>query len=92
MADLIEVLYIANVAKKHAYMTAKGIIDVYQGRPFSSSIANFGKVNIHLPKHQSVGEAAEVPVERAHIKNERSSYLSAAHRNYIDSSVNSVRY
>lgn len=46
-AGLIEIIPHENVAKTHACVTAKGIVDVYPGRPFYITIANFGNADVH---------------------------------------------
>lgn len=52
-------------------MTANGIIDVYPGRPVYISIVNFGKVDVHLPKQQKVGEDENSLAEIVHIEDGR---------------------
>lgn len=59
---------------------------------FYITITNFGKVDLYVPKHQKVVEVADAPAEIVHIKHERFSYRSGAHRNTVDSSVNDVHY
>lgn len=54
-AGLIKVILREKVAKSHARMTAKGIMDIYPGRSFHITVTNFGKIDVHLPKHQNVG-------------------------------------
>lgn len=77
-ASLIEVRNHANVAKNHACMTEKGILDVYSGHRLYVTIANFGKVEVNVREKQNVGEAVSVPDEIVHIKKDRFSYLSDA--------------
>lgn len=45
-------------------------MDVCLGRPLYIVFANFGKVEVYLPKHQKVGEVAYVPIKMVHVKEE----------------------
>lgn len=89
---LIEIISHINIAKNHACMTAKQIMDVYQGSLFYITIVSFSKVDVHLPKHQMGGEVANVPVEMVYIKDERYSYLPDTHANNSERSVSAVNY
>lgn len=44
-------------------MTAKRIVNLYIGRLFHSSVANFGKVVVDPPKHQKIGIVGNVPLQ-----------------------------
>lgn len=83
--SLTERVLYENVARSRACMTAKAIMDVYLDSSFYSTIANFGKVDVHLSKHQKAGEVADAPVEVVHIKDKCSSYQSGAHPSKSDS-------
>lgn len=84
-ADLIEVLSDAKVARNHTFMTAKVITDVQPGSPFYITIANFGKGDSTLPKHQKVSEIKNAPQEVNDIKDERLSYLCGTEATKRDS-------
>lgn len=51
---LIEILFDENLAKNHAFIAARGILDVYTGHLFYITIANFGKADVNLSEHQKV--------------------------------------
>lgn len=70
-ADLIEVIFLDNVARNYACMTDKSTMDFYSGRPFYIILANFGKVDVTILKHQNVSELASAPQEIVHIKYDR---------------------
>lgn len=89
-AGLMSITAHENVAKIYACKAAKGIMDIKPGRHFFITIANLGKVDLHLPKHQTVGEAAKIPVEIVLITDERYSYTPVAHANNSNCSVNTV--
>lgn len=72
-AGPINVIHHANVARIHACMTAKDVMDDYRDRPFYVIIANLGVANVQLPKYQKVSEVAIVPKKIVCIKEERSS-------------------
>lgn len=55
-ASLIQILPHGNVAKTHACMTAKCIMEVNPGRPFHITTANFGMAGFYLLRHRKVGE------------------------------------
>lgn len=61
--SLIEVILQESVAETLACLTAKGITDVYRGRSFFITIANFGNVAINLPKYQK-SMKSQMRVER----------------------------
>lgn len=67
---LVEVTCHKHVTRSHACMKAKGVMDVYRRHPFYIKVASFGKVDVHLPKYQKVGEIADTPVEAAQIREE----------------------
>lgn len=75
MASSIKLAPDENTAKYHACMTAKGIMEVYPGRPCYITIANFGKVGVHLPKQQNVGVSTNESAEIVHIEDECYLYL-----------------
>lgn len=54
-SGLIEVLSLENVAKNHACKTVRGIMDVYSEHSFCITVANSGKIDVKLPKHQTFG-------------------------------------
>lgn len=89
---LIEIVAYANVAEAHTCKTGEDILDVYLSCPFYITIASVDKVDVHLPKHQSVREAAYLSAEVAHNKYERYSYPPALHTNDSDTSVDAVHY
>lgn len=89
---LIEVNPHENVAGNHACKTAREKMDIYPGRPFYITVANLGKVNVHLQKHAKVGELANAPFKVVHIIDEPYSYPSDAYVNKSDRSVNPVHY
>lgn len=91
-AGLVEESSDETVAEIHAYMTAKVIMDNSSGRHFHIAIVNFGKVDVYLLKHQMVGKVADVAQEIVLIEDERVPYLSGAHVNNSDISVNSIHY
>lgn len=68
---LIEVILYSKFAKDHAFMNSKKTMDVCLGSSFYVTVANFGKVEVHLLKHQNVGEVTNASVELLHIKDER---------------------
>lgn len=69
-AVLVEVIHHDNTASNYACMTEKKNMNVYPGQLFNKNIANFGKVDVHLPKHQKFGEVGKVPVKIFHVKAE----------------------
>lgn len=70
-AGLTVVIMHENVAKTHACIRAKSIMDAYPGSPFYITITDFGRFDVHFPKHQQFGEAANAPVMMVHIKDTR---------------------
>lgn len=68
---LIGVLPRANMAKHHKFMMASGVIDVYQGCSFYTSIGNFCTADVPLPRQLKVGEVAIPPKEIVDINDER---------------------
>lgn len=55
-------------------MTAKQIMDVYQGRQFYSTMTNFSMASAHLPKYRNPGEVATAPKKIVHTKDQSLSY------------------
>lgn len=53
-------------------------MDVYPGSLCSNTIAKFGIADVHLPKNQKDGEAANPPEEVVHIKDNLSVYRFGA--------------
>lgn len=45
-------------------------MNVYAKKPSLITIANFDKVVLHLPKHQSIGKVVDATVRIVHIKDE----------------------
>lgn len=78
------------MANIFAYVIAKGIMEVYPGRPFYITIDSFGMVDVHLLKHQKVEEIANAPKRLVRTKDERLSYPSSTHANNRDNSVYAV--
>lgn len=68
---LIEVILHEKLAKNRVRMTAKSIMDVYQGRSNYITIAKFGKLDVSLSKHLNDGEVANVKFKLVHVKTER---------------------
>lgn len=64
---LIKIILHGNFAKTHARIIEKVFINMYPGLPFYIIITNSGKVDIHLSKHEKVGEVANALVEIVHI-------------------------
>lgn len=60
-AGLIKVVFREDLIKNHACMTAQDIADVYLGRHFYITIANFGIADARLSKRRNVGEVAIEP-------------------------------
>lgn len=50
-AGLIEIIFFENVAKHHACLMRKGIMDAYSDRPLYITVGNFGKIDTQLPKN-----------------------------------------
>lgn len=73
-------------------MTAKGIIDVYTGQAFYITIANFAMADVHLPKHQKVGEVADTCKEIVYTTDEYFSYPSGAKAAKTDNLLDAVHY
>lgn len=69
-AGIVKVVLHEKVAKTYACITAKKIMDVYQSRPFYITIANFGKIDVHLAKHEKFRRLKDAPDEVVHIKDE----------------------
>lgn len=53
-AGLMELIPYGILAKDHACMMAKRIIDVYTGLPFYISMEIFCMADVRLPKHQKL--------------------------------------
>lgn len=68
---LLQVATRKNVDKTPVCTTARGIMGVYPRRLIYITISNFGKVDVHLQKHQTVGEVTNAPVRMGHIDKER---------------------
>lgn len=51
---LIEVNPYPSVAENHVFITAKHVMDVYLARPFDVTIANFGMIDVHLPRQETL--------------------------------------
>lgn len=92
VVGLKKVITHANVAKKHAFMIAKGIVDVFPGCPANINSADIGKFYVHLAICQKVCEVANAPVKILHIKTGCFSYPSATYANKSDIPVYVVRY
>lgn len=73
-------------------LIAKEVTDMYPRCTFYVTIANFGRVYVHLPKHQETGEVEATTVQIIHIKQDRYSYLSDEHKRSNNSSVIAVYY
>lgn len=73
-------------------MTAKGVTDAYPGRIFYITLANLGKFDIYLPKHQKISEIADALARIIRIKDEHFSYPSGVHANNDNSSINTAHY
>lgn len=58
------------MAIDHAYMTAKGIVDVLAGQLFYISFAKYGRADFKLHRHQEVGEVSNAARKIVHIKDE----------------------
>lgn len=65
---LLEIISHTNLTSSHAWVTAKGITDVYPGHSFYIPIANFGIADVLLPNYQNVGEVASAPEGISYIK------------------------
>lgn len=63
-----EVFPHSNKTKKHAFITSRGIIDVYPGRHFYIATANFGMADVHLSKHQNFVEVRNAPKKQFTLK------------------------
>lgn len=90
-ADPFKVIPNEKIAK-HAFTTAKGIMDVYLGRSFHTTITNFERVDVHIPKHQKILEVADALIKIFHIMIEHFSYPSGADATSNDMSINTVQY
>lgn len=87
---LTEVIIIEKVTKSHACLTAKGVMDVYQGHISYITIANFGKVDLYVLKRKKVGEVAITSLQLVWIKDEHFLYRSGAKVNKPDNRVSAV--
>lgn len=76
--------------KHHACMMARSIMSVYSRHPFYITLANFCMVDVHLPKHQEVVEAANAREEIVQIKDKRFLYSSLTKATSTESSVNAI--
>lgn len=65
---IIEIILPESLARKCACMMAKGIMDFYPGRQSYITTANFGQVDVHLPKPRKKADATKAPVEIVPIK------------------------
>lgn len=92
MVGLVAVVFHVNVPRVRAFLTLKDLVDVYTGRDFHITIADFGETDVHLPKHEKVGEVADVSVEVDHVNDERFSYRFGTHTNNSDDSVYDIPY
>lgn len=81
-----------NMAKIHAYLTRKSIIDDYPGRSSSITLTNVVKNEVHLLKQQNVSEVENASAEIVHIKYKRYTYLTGTHASNSESSVIAVHY
>lgn len=90
--SLREVILDELAAKYHGFVTTEGIKDAYPGLSFYITIANFVRVDVHLPKRHDNCKAANAPVGTVHSNNERYSYPPGAHASNRDSSENFVQY
>lgn len=88
---VVEAVLHENVARGHACMMAKRVVEVYVWCPFYFTIPNFGNVDVHPTNSEKVDEVDSVPVEIVHVRDEFL-YPSEAHANKSESSVNAVRY
>lgn len=66
--SVMEINHHEDVANDHACVTAKDITDVFPGRSFYITIANFGELDLDLAEQQKISEVANVPVEIVVIK------------------------
>lgn len=90
LAGLIEVIRHEKLAKNHACVTPEGIMGIFPGRSFQITIANFGIVDVHLPKHQKISDAVSAQSPIVHIKNKHYFYQIFKHAKNWNSSENSV--
>lgn len=67
---LIEISTYENVTEIHAFTTAKGIMHVYVSPALYITVTSISQANIHLTRHQKVGEAASAPGNISHIRDE----------------------
>lgn len=92
MACFIEVISHLSVAHRDAFMTAKGIMVVYQCSQIYVTIANFGMADVHFLKHQKCGIDTIAPQETVHSKDERFLSPAGAHGNNSTNSAYAVHY
>lgn len=59
------------MTNNHAGMTAEGVLDVHLGCPFYITVANLGKTNMSLTKHQKVAEVENEARKIFHIEEKR---------------------
>lgn len=74
---ITEVILRENEARYYSFLIARSIMNVHRAIHFYKTIQNFGKVEIHLPKHQEVGEAAILPVKIDHVHKSATRTLQA---------------
>lgn len=66
----IELMFHEKSSENYAWMTTKGIMDVYPGHFFYITIASFDKIYENQPEHQNVGDVTNERQEIAHNKDE----------------------
>lgn len=80
------------MAKIHALVTAKGIMDVYSRWPFYIAIVIFCMADIQPTKHRKDGEVVDALVNIVHVKDERFSYHIVSKATRSDSRMNDLYY
>lgn len=65
-------------------------MDVHPGRPFYTTITNFGKAHISLCNRKKIGEVAPEPREICYVKDKHFSYPIDAEGIKSDRHVNAV--
>lgn len=81
-----------NLAKLHARMTTKSIMDDYYGRSIYITVAYFAEVYIQPLKHKKQSEAVKAPVKIVYITDECYSCLLCTHENNSDGSIIAIHY
>lgn len=70
----------------------QGFLDVPLSRASNDTIANFGKIDVDLPKHENVGEATNDSGKIVHNEDEHYSCPPGAHANKSGGSPSTVHY